>query len=631
VLPPTGLPGLMNEVDILVPPPGTVTDWEKVTVVGTVLRPSSQVTVNGVAATVVGNRFTAKHIDLAMGANTITATATNVGSPAAAKTISVERSTTPVLAVTIYSPPEGATVPGSGLVVRGFVSAVRSSISGAGSYALPEEGVFTIVDAEVPVGSTTVSVFAEALDGGGVARSAVPVLVNSADPALLLEATPSSGVAPLFANLSLRLGVPSFPIERLDFDSDGDREPDLIGVASPSISVSFTTPRLSRPRAYATLPNGAELSAEAFINAHLPPVVLSTFATGNPVDLASGPDRGVYVLDQDAARISLFDASGSLVRIIGSSGAGSGQLSRPEGLAVAVSGEIFVADTGNDRIQVFSPDGQALRSIGARGTSIGAFNRPTSVAVDGDTLFVSDTGNARIQLLKLDGSPAAHPDLSLLAPRGLDSGSRFGLLIASPMRGLSSFDGLLLEPAKPLQPASMGDSVTAAVDVASASDAIWVASASEGALHLYDQRLLFRQRVETGTRPLAVLPSERREAESVFVADGQKVIEVSTNLPSPLGVVSMLRDRLIAGDVPGLLELIHPVERDRLARTYTERSSALASDGADMSNLRVDLLRPDRSIVRFDAPIDGPNGTNMESFPVILTREQDGSWWIVDY
>jgi hypothetical protein len=109
------------------------------------------------------------------------------------------------------------------------------------------------------------------------------------------------------------------------------------------------------------------------------------------------------------------------------------------------------------------------------------------------------------------------------------------------------------------------------------------------------------------------------------------MIEVSTNLPSPLGVVSMLRDRLIAGDVSGLLELIHPVERERFARIYAERSSGLASDGADMSSLRVDLLRADRSIVRFDAPVGGPSGTNVESFPVILTREQDGSWWIVDY
>jgi hypothetical protein len=50
-----------------------------------------------------------------------------------------------------------------------------------------------------------------------------------------------------------------------------------------------------------------------------------------------------------------------------------------------------------------------------------------------------------------------------------------------------------------------------------------------------------------------------------------------------------------------------------------------------MSSLSVNLLRADRSIVRFDAPVGGPSGTNVESFPVILTREQDGSWWIVDY
>jgi hypothetical protein len=69
----------------------------------------------------------------------------------------------------------------------------------------------------------------------------------------------------------------------------------------------------------------------------------------------------------------------------------------------------------------------------------------------------------------------------------------------------------------------------------------------------------------------------------------------------------------------------------QLRAHFGQRWLGLASDSADMSSLSVNLLRADRSIVRFDAPVAGPNGTNVESFPVILTREQDGSWWIVDY
>ena len=53
-LAPTGLPSIANEVEIIVPPDGTVTDFEALTVVGEVLNPASTVTVNGVPATVIG-------------------------------------------------------------------------------------------------------------------------------------------------------------------------------------------------------------------------------------------------------------------------------------------------------------------------------------------------------------------------------------------------------------------------------------------------------------------------------------------------------------------------------------------------------------------------------------------------
>lgn len=114
VLSPSGVPALANELRILVPPDGAVTDWEQVTVVGTVLNSASQVAVNGIAAEVVGNRFTARHVPLGPGPNGIQASAMALGVPNAVDAVSVERSDTPVLDVELFSPPDGATIPGGG-------------------------------------------------------------------------------------------------------------------------------------------------------------------------------------------------------------------------------------------------------------------------------------------------------------------------------------------------------------------------------------------------------------------------------------------------------------------------------------------------------------------------------------
>jgi hypothetical protein len=96
-------------------------------------------------------------------------------------------------------------------------------------------------------------------------------------------------------------------------------------------------------------------------------------------------------------------------------------------------------------------------------------------------------------------------------------------------------------------------------------------------------------------------------------------------------VVIALRDRLTSNDVAGALQLIHPLQRDVLGGLYADVGAALPAQAALMSNFRVDLLRPDRAIVRFDAPSTADGQPVVKSFPVYLTREEDGSWSILDY
>ncbi len=166
----TGIPAVMNELRIIVPPAGTVTDFEVLTVVGTVLNPSSNVTVNGISAQVVGNRFTAKHVPLAMGANTIAVDAAVLGLPAVSRSVAIERSDAPVLAVKLFSPPDGVTIPGGEVVVRGFASARQSRVLVADRFAPLEEGLFVAEEVEVPAGTHGLSAAAQLGDGTPFAR-----------------------------------------------------------------------------------------------------------------------------------------------------------------------------------------------------------------------------------------------------------------------------------------------------------------------------------------------------------------------------------------------------------------------------------------------------------------------------
>lgn len=112
----------------------------------------------------------------------------------------------------------------------------------------------------------------------------------------------------------------------------------------------------------------------------------------------------IYALDRDDGSVAVFDAFGNLLRRIGSSGSGAGQLLSPNGLAVDSDGSLLVADTGNARIVRFSSEGQFLMSFGVYGTGEGQFRSPERVAVNsqGDIL-VSDYLNNCLIVFSSEG------------------------------------------------------------------------------------------------------------------------------------------------------------------------------------------------------------------------------------
>ncbi|HEY1277168.1 MAG TPA: NHL repeat-containing protein [Thermoleophilaceae bacterium] len=76
-----------------------------------------------------------------------------------------------------------------------------------------------------------------------------------------------------------------------------------------------------------------------------------------PGALAAAPS-GVYVADPSASTVQLFSYAGAFAGALGNGpGAGPGQLSGPEGVAVDCRGAVYVSDSGNRRVQRFGAAG----------------------------------------------------------------------------------------------------------------------------------------------------------------------------------------------------------------------------------------------------------------------------------
>jgi uncharacterized protein (TIGR03663 family) len=132
----------------------------------------------------------------------------------------------------------------------------------------------------------------------------------------------------------------------------------------------------------------------------------------DPKNVAMGPDGRLYVAEGKGARVTVFNADGSVALTWGGPGQGDGQFQEPWGIAVAPNGNVYVADTWNHRIQYFDPSGKFLGKWGKLGdakgrtdTDQGVFWGPRAVAINQSAeVFVTDTGNKRIQVFGPDGS-----------------------------------------------------------------------------------------------------------------------------------------------------------------------------------------------------------------------------------
>lgn len=122
-----------------------------------------------------------------------------------------------------------------------------------------------------------------------------------------------------------------------------------------------------------------------------------------PTYLSLDAEGNLYVADTMNSRVSVFDADGEFVRVIGKRGDGYGQFDKPKGTALDSLGNLYVADSSWSNVQIFNPEGDILLYFGGRGAYPGLLSNPTGIAIasETDTIFVADYLNRRVVLYQL--------------------------------------------------------------------------------------------------------------------------------------------------------------------------------------------------------------------------------------
>ncbi len=224
-------------ISIAAPAVGTLTTGDSIVVSGTAADTTSgvaSVVVNGVSATLVGSAFNAL-VPLALGASSITATATDVAGNTAAASTSVTRGIAPAVAIT---------APATGLLTNQTPVAVTGTVSGNAPVSVIIGGVAATVTGETWIssvalaeGSNTLTV--SAVNAFGSGSSSVAVTLDTTPPIVTI-ATPVEGAQTAAASIVVEGTVEdASPIASLLVN--GQSVPVVAGTFTTSLSLSVGT------------------------------------------------------------------------------------------------------------------------------------------------------------------------------------------------------------------------------------------------------------------------------------------------------------------------------------------------------------------------------------------------------
>jgi len=109
----------------------------------------------------------------------------------------------------------------------------------------------------------------------------------------------------------------------------------------------------------------------------------------------------LYITDSMNFRVQMFTMDGTFLSAFGKLGDGSGDFSKPKGIAVDSEGHIYVADAHFDAVQIFDREGNLLLIFGSSGKGSGEMILPAAMFIDEkDMVYVADSYNNRVQVFR---------------------------------------------------------------------------------------------------------------------------------------------------------------------------------------------------------------------------------------
>jgi len=543
--------------------------------------------VNGVLAFISGSTFQALNVPLAVGANTIMATAVDLAGNTAAATITVTGQNggggTQIDPVQLTATPIGGFAPLTVTLTPanggapGTVQQVLYDFDGDGiiddsthTDFTPVSHTYSSAGQYFPVVTVVTSAGRFSSIGGWNAPDANRLRINvQAPPQLVGNAIAVTDPVDLKA-----VGGNLYVLSRqgatvTEFDANGSSIRSLNNIGGSG----------SRPTG---------LDADAAGN-----VYVALNDTHRVVKLA--PSGASFVVDTS------FGTSGYLGD--GSPGSGNGQFNLPFDVALTPDAqEIAVSDSGNHRIQRFkAADGSFVAAFGQQGSGAGQFNTPKGLTYDQlGTLYIVDSANNRVVLT--DGS-------AFLGTSG------------SPGTALGQFQG--------------------AVNLSVGSAGIYVADAGNNRVQAFDalasaQSPPFNPRLALAnqfspvlSQPYAVSAVSDLTQEKLYIADtgNNRVLLVQLPSDTPEAVWNAMKQRLLAGDIAGAIPYYHStVAEDYRQTDLSIGTTALIPVISQIPAISPIYIEGGEAQYYFQQVIDGLTIT----FPIDFVKE-NGTWKIMEY
>ena len=123
---------------------------------------------------------------------------------------------------------------------------------------------------------------------------------------------------------------------------------------------------------------------------------MGTDSPGNfyfPAGVSVNASGTIFVADSNNHRVQVFDAEGTVQRVLVVQGL-------PRGLAVDTKGRLYVVDTLGHKVDVLDVEGDRIATFGEQGMEPGQFSFPNGIAVDSGSglIFVADRENGQLQV-----------------------------------------------------------------------------------------------------------------------------------------------------------------------------------------------------------------------------------------